>query len=60
MEKGISCISEYPTLLTDTHSYFTSYLLLSDKKTDTSLTQTKAISLKKLRKLEALVTNCQI
>ena len=47
-------MSEDPTLLTDTYSYFTS--LLSNKKPDTSLTQTKTSLLKKLQKLEALVT----
>ena len=57
MQKDTNSISEDPTLLTDTYSYFTS--LLSNKKPDTSLTQTKTSLLKKLQKLEALVTNCQ-
>ena len=39
MQKDIDSISEDPTLLADTYSYFTS--LLFDKKLDTSLTQTK-------------------
>ena len=54
MQKDTDSISE-PTVLADT--YFTS--LLSDKKPDTSLTQTKTTLLQKLLKLEALVTNCQ-
>ena len=57
MQKDTDSISEDPTLLADTYSYFTSQL--SDKKLDTSLTQTKTTLLKKLQKLEALVTNCQ-
>ena len=55
MQKDTDSISEDPTLLADT--YFTS--LLSDKKPDTSLTQTKTTLLKKLQKLGTLVTNCQ-
>ena len=60
MQEDTNSISEDPTLLTDTYSYFTSYLL-SDKKPDTmrSLIQTKTTLLKKLQKFEALVTNCQ-
>ena len=57
MQKDSNSISEDPTLLTDTYSYFTS--LLSNKKPDTSLIQTKTSLLKKLQKLEALVANCQ-
>ena len=57
MQKDTDSISEDPTVLADTYSYFTS--LLSDKKSDTSLTQTKTTLLKKLQKFEALVTNCQ-
>ena len=57
MQKDTNSISEDPTLLTDTYSYFTSQL--SNKKPDTSMTQTKTSLLKKLKKIEALVTNCQ-
>ena len=57
MQKDTDSISEDTILLADTYSYFTSQL--SDKKLDTSLTQTKTTLLKKLQKLEALVTNCQ-
>ena len=57
MQKDTDSISEDLTVLADTYSYFTS--LLSDKKSDTSLTQTKTTLLKKLQKFEALVTNCQ-
>ena len=55
IQKDTNNISEYPTLLVDTYSYYTN--LLSDKKLDTSLTQTKTTLLKKLQKLETLVTN---
>ena len=48
MQKDINSISEDPTLVADTYSYFTS--LLSDKKPDTSLTQTKTTLLKKIQK----------
>ena len=47
MQKDTDNISEDPTLLADT--YFTS--LLSDKKPDTFLTQTKTTLLKKLQKI---------
>ena len=57
MQKDTNNISEDPTLLADTYSYFTS--LLSNKKPDTSLTQSKTSLLKKIQKLEALDTNCQ-
>ena len=57
MQKEKSRIPEDPTLLVDTYSYFTS--LLSNKKSDTSLTQTKTKLLKKFQKREALVTNSQ-
>ena len=57
IQKDTNNISEDPTLLVDTYSYYTG--LLSDKKLDTSLTQTKTTLLKKLQKLETLVTNCQ-
>ena len=57
IQKDINNISEDLTLLADTYSYFRS--LLSDKKLDTSLTQTKTTLLKKCQKFEALVTNCQ-
>ena len=52
MQRDTDSISEDPTLLADTYSYFTSQLF--DKKLDTSLTQTKTTLLKKLQKLEAL------
>ena len=48
MQKDTKNISEYPTLLVGTNSYYTS--LLSDKKLDTSLTQTKTTLLRKLQK----------
>ena len=57
MQKDIKCISKDPTLLADTYYYFTS--ILSLKRPDTSLTQTKITLLKKLHKLAALATNCQ-
>ena len=57
IQKDTNNISEDPTLLVNTYSYYTS--LLSDKKLDTSLTQTKTTLLKKLQKPEALVTNFQ-
>ena len=57
IQKDTNNISEDPTLLVDTYSYYTG--LLSDKKLDTSLTQTKTTLLKKFQKPEALVTNCQ-
>ena len=50
MQKDTNSISEDPTLLTDTYSYFTS--LLSNKKPDISLTQTKTNLLKNFKNLK--------
>ena len=55
MQKDTNSTSVDPNLLT--YSYFTS--LLSNKKLDISLTQTKTTLLNKLQKIEVLVTNCQ-
>ena len=57
MQKDTNSTSVDPTLLTDTYSYFTS--LLSNKKLDISLTQSKTTLLNKLQKIGVLVTNCQ-